>query len=39
MYILIILFGLMGLVDGLVKLNNSNNMQHSKNLWDFLFPN
>lgn len=39
MYILIVVFGIMGLIDGLIKLQSSNNIRHSKNLWDFLFPN
>jgi hypothetical protein len=39
MYILIVIFMLLGLLDGLIKLQSSNNIQHSKNFWDFFFPN
>jgi hypothetical protein len=39
MYILLLVFMTMGLIDGLFKLQSSNNIKHSKNLWDFLFPN
>jgi hypothetical protein len=39
MYALIVIFGIMGFLDGLIKLQSSNNISHSKNLWDFLFPN
>lgn len=39
MYFLLIIFMTMGLIDGLLKLQSSNNIKHSKNLWDFLFPN
>jgi hypothetical protein len=39
MYILLVIFCIMGFIDGLLKVQNSGNIQHSKNLWDFLFPN
>ena len=39
MYILLVIFMITGFIDGLIKLQLSNNIHHSKNLWDFLFPN